>query len=243
MSEQIDEFNNNLIAFYRQRKRTYFFLQWNIALGKWLKYNGDQRVFTLHVSSAHQPGHCSINYMIGRRSTRIRIECKGFFLRSENTIVPIIEHVTLPASLMGTEFTATAPVDDDAYRIPQLLWRVTPHTPPSPFLVPPRQQVLVKRKESIPRRIAWLIAEDAQKQGDTCAITMEDISPMTAAVTTCFHVFNGDALAEWVARHTNASKIPCPVCRKDFSMTRSYEDEPPPLVLDDVYTYETPITV
>lgn len=230
MPEQIEEFSNSLIAFYRQRKRTYFFLQWNTALGKWLKYNGDGRAFTIHVSSTHQPGDCNINYMIGRRSTRIRIECKGFFLRSETTIVPIIEHVILPASLIGTEFTATSSANNGEYQIPQVLWRVTP---PAPVLVAPqRQQVLVKRKESIPRRIAWLIAEDAQKQGDTCAITMEDISPMTAAVTTCFHVFNGDALAEWVARHTNALKIPCPVCRKDFSMIRSYEDEPPPLALD-----------
>jgi hypothetical protein len=241
MAEQIEDFINPLIAFYRQRKRTYFFLQWNTALGKWLKYNGDQQVFTLHVSSTQQNGYCNVSYVIRGRVTRIRIECKGFFLRSGNTIVPIIEHVTLPASLIGREFTATAPVDNDEYRIPQLLWRVQQ---PAPVLVaPPRQQMPMKRKESIPRRIAWLIAEDAQKQGDTCAITMEEISPMTAAVTTCFHVFNGDALAEWVARHTNASKIPCPVCRKDFSMTRSYEDEPPPLVLDDVYTYENPITV
>lgn len=236
MPEQIEEFSNSLIAFYRQRKRTYFFLQWNVAFGKWLKYNGDQRAFTLHVSSLHEPGYCNVNYMIGGRATRIRIECKGFFLRSETTIVPIIEHVTLPTSLMGTEFTATASANNDEYRIPQILWRVSP---PSPFLVPQRQQIIMKQKESIPRRIAWLIAEDAQKQGDTCAITMEEISPMTAAVTTCFHVFNGDALTDWLAHHRTSPYTPCPVCRKDFSMTRSYEDEPPPLVLDNLDTSDS----
>ena len=242
MPVQIEEFSNSLIAFYRRRKRTYFFLQWNIALGKWLKYNGEQRAFTLHVSSAHEHGYCDVNYMIGGRVTRIHVECKGFFLRSGNTIIPIIEHITLPTSVMGTEFTATAPVDNNEYRIPQVLWIIS--TPVPILLVfPQRQQILVERKEPIPRRIAWLIAEDAQKQGDTCAITMEDISPMTAAVTTCFHVFNGDAIAEWVRHHRPSSKIPCPVCRKEFSMTRSYEDEPPPLVLDHLDTDDTLIPV
>lgn len=232
MPGQIQNFNDTLIAFYRPRKRTYFFLQWNETFRKWVKYTGEQRAFTLHVSSNQEAGSCTITCKIGRRQQNIRIYCNGFFLKDETSIVALADNATtgtIPNSLIGTEFTATAPANNDEYRIPQLLWRVAPPQP-APPRTPQRQQIVVKRKEPIPRRIAWLIAEDAQKQGDSCAITMEDISPLTAAVTTCFHVFNADALAEWVARHRLETIIPCPVCRKNFAMQRAYEEETPALI-------------
>lgn len=242
MPDQIQTFNESLIAFYRPRKRTYFFLEWNNDMRRWRKYTGDQRPFTLHVSSTQAPGSCTISCTVARREQRVQIRCNGFFLKSGTTIVPLVEQVTLPPSLVGTEFTATAPENNDEYRIPQTLWRVVPPQPVQPPRTPQRTQIVVKRKEPIPRRIAWLIAEDAQKQGESCAITMEDITPITAAVTTCFHVFNADALAEWVARHRLETIIPCPVCRKNFAMTRAYEDEPPPLIADEG-SPENPIQV
>jgi hypothetical protein len=227
---QIQVFENSLIAFYRPRKRTYFFLQWLQDRRVWAKYTGDQRVFTLHQSSSHNAAGCTIvfanNYGRGRQKS-MRIACRGFFLKSGTEFVPLVDiHGTIPQCMVGTEFTATAPENNDEYRVAQQLWRLAPPPPapaPQPRAPPPRQLIVVKRKAPIPRRIAWLVAEDAQKQGETCAITMEDISPITAAVTTCFHVFQADALDEWVQRHRTEEIIPCPVCRKNFAMTRAFD--------------------
>jgi SUMO ligase MMS21 Smc5/6 complex component len=81
--------------------------------------------------------------------------------------------------------------------------------------------------EPIPRRIAWLVAEDASKNSETCSITLDEISPITASVTTCFHVFNSDAIAKWLT--TNPL---CPMCKKRCQATVAFEDLPPPLAVD-----------
>lgn len=228
----ITAFLHTQIAFYRPRKRSYFFLEFDAnRLGgpSWVKSNTERRAFTLHKSSTHQQNEAHINYCIGNRRERhrIHIHANGFYLKQGDMIVPLVETFhKFPASMKGIEHTATAPADEDAYLTTLELWRFRTEVPaPPPLPLAPRQQIVVKRKTPIPKRIAWLIAEDAQKQGETCAITMEDITPITAAVTTCFHVFDANALSQWVEQHRTQMIIPCPVCRKNFAMTRAYEQE------------------
>lgn len=92
---------------------------------------------------------------------------------------------------------------------------------------PPAQKVVL---EPIPRRIAWLVAEDAQKQNEHCGITFEDISPLTAAVTTCFHCFDANALALWFSSQRDDTNAPgqttCPLCRKICLTTKAYNGGP-----------------
>lgn len=223
----IQSFMNSHIAFFRPRKRVYFLLEWNVQRNKWTKYTGEPRNFSLHKSATHVGQvSASITYANnrGRGSPQtLRITTEGYFLKHDTMIVPIVETTAvLPSVMRGTEYTGIAPANTDEYVVQQNLWRL--HPPPALVPDPPRPPVILKRKVPIPRRIAWLIAEDAQKQGETCAITMEDISPLTAAVTTCFHVFNADALNQWVERHRTQPVIPCPVCRKNFTMQKAYED-------------------
>ena len=69
-------------------------------------------------------------------------------------------------------------------------------------------------------RIAWIIAEDASKKGDKCAITLDELSPLTASVTSCYHVFTTTALDIWFqTNHT------CPVCKQRTVATRAFEGE------------------
>ena len=78
--------------------------------------------------------------------------------------------------------------------------------------------------EPIPRRIAWLIAEAAQKEGEQCGITFDEISPLTAAVTTCFHCFDANAIEIWFRQATaNGQDHLCPMCRKRCLTTKAYE--------------------
>jgi hypothetical protein len=73
----------------------------------------------------------------------------------------------------------------------------------------------------IPQRIAWLIAEESSKSKETCAITTDEISPITAAVTTCFHVFEYDSIQEWVNK--NPARPTCPVCREVCAITKAFQ--------------------
>jgi hypothetical protein len=239
MAETIANFQNQCIAFYRPRKRSYFLLQWQQTVRKWMKYMGDQRTFTLHRATTQRNGSCHIVYATsrGRSDNRIYITADGHFLKSGDMIVPILEtgH-KFGQAMYGTEMLVNHTLPEgESYEVNQTLWAVAPPPAPEPAPAPieqtigrplqvaPRAPIIVKRKEPIPRRIAWLIAEDAQKQGETCAITMEDISPLTAAVTTCFHVFDAESLQEWFERHRTSVHIPCPVCRKNCSMTRAFD--------------------
>jgi hypothetical protein len=71
-------------------------------------------------------------------------------------------------------------------------------------------------------RIAWIIAEDASKKGETCAITLDEVSPLTASVTSCYHVFDTKALNIWF--QTNNT---CPVCKQKTVATKAFEGVEP----------------
>jgi hypothetical protein len=66
-------------------------------------------------------------------------------------------------------------------------------------------------------RIAWIIAEDASKKGETCAITLDEVSPLTASVTSCYHVFDTKALDIWFQTNTT-----CPVCKQNTVATKAF---------------------
>ena len=94
-----------------------------------------------------------------------------------------------------TAQSANPPVPD--------LWILVPLAP-VPVPVPIRTQL----PKQIPQRIAWIIAEDSSRKEDNCPITLEPISPLTAAVTSCYHVFDANAITSWIATHSE-----CPVCK------------------------------
>jgi hypothetical protein len=61
----------------------------------------------------------------------------------------------------------------------------------------------------MPRHVAELVIAKAEADGATCAITMEPIRAATAAVTSCGHVFQAEALRTWLE-----SRGTCPECRQ-----------------------------
>jgi hypothetical protein len=71
-----------------------------------------------------------------------------------------------------------------------------------------------KRLVPMPMHIADIIARDAVIRNEVCPITMENISLENYAVTSCFHVFDRDAIAIW--RTTNTT---CPVCKQECIVT------------------------
>jgi hypothetical protein len=61
----------------------------------------------------------------------------------------------------------------------------------------------------LPKHVAVLVIDKAVSEGAQCPITMETLTKETAAVTSCGHVFQAEALRTWLsARGT------CPECRQ-----------------------------
>jgi hypothetical protein len=216
MEESIHQFDGNLLAFWRPRKRTYYFLSWKPDANRWEHYDEEHTPFTLHKTTLHERGSVTIRIKsAGPRHYQTRIHCDGTFLLNGPLVIPIAKSM-FPAqgARIKREYTAediyatTIP-----YQRPQHLWTLTP---PAPAAAPKPKA----KPKPIPRRIAWLIAEDACKNKEACPISMEDISPITASVTSCFHVFDTPSLNIWLQE-----KNTCPSCREPCAAQTAFENE------------------
>ena len=79
--------------------------------------------------------------------------------------------------------------------------------------------------KDIPQHALRLMLQGAVMLEEICPITGEEIDISNGAITTCFHLFERNAIATWLAMPS--SKNSCPVCKVACD---SYSlDEPPPL--------------
>jgi len=226
MESTIHRFNGVLLAFFRPVKKTYYFLKWDTAKSMWVSYNEDHAPFVLHRSTEHVAGNVVIRIQTGRANSltsyQTRIVCDGTFLKLANLCVPIARPAQpVAAARIGKEYTTMEHdynVNND-YTLNVNLWSVAEPAAPAT----PTQQQRRKPLAPIPRRIAWLIAEDAAKNKETCSISMDEISPITAAVTTCFHVFDSASLKEWFDKIESPKKT-CPVCRETCVSQEAYQE-------------------
>ena len=79
---------------------------------------------------------------------------------------------------------------------------------------------------TIPQHIVMALLRDAAMQEEVCPITSEEIDVTNGAVTSCFHLFEKNAIMKWLLLPNSRDK--CPVCNapcNSFTLT----DEPPPL--------------
>jgi len=210
----IQTFNSSYIAIYRPNKRTYSILKFNHNHRAWHSNNILIHQDTL---SLNQIQTDIVNVKIAYRNDKF-VDCtaNGKYLvwingQDTYTIAILRKHPQsrdFPPSYFTYEFPCTnesilPPVD--------ILWILAPVVAPVIPVVPPLRMAIIHRvrtPKEIPQRIAWIIAEDACKKEDTCPITLEPISPLTAAVTSCYHIFDANAIASWFERHSE-----CPVCK------------------------------
>jgi hypothetical protein len=78
---------------------------------------------------------------------------------------------------------------------------------------------------TIPQHIVMALLRDAAMQEEVCPITSEEIDVTNGAVTSCFHLFEKNAIMQWLLMPNSRDK--CPVCNatcNSFTL-----DEPPPL--------------
>jgi len=206
---RVHNFIGDRIAIYKPRKHRYYLMSWT---GNYWDYVDrpvqNELPIKKHKTDLHIPSTVNIRV---RYNTYITVCASCEYLRIDEHDIPIVKRIgggTVPLSVSKHDFNNIY-IDHDTYMRNVELWTIpeSPNPPPSISL------------KSLPRRIAWILAEDAGKNGDKCSITMELISPITAAVTTCFHCFEHEAIQTWMERHTT-----CPQCRDPCVFTKAYED-------------------
>lgn len=78
-----------------------------------------------------------------------------------------------------------------------------------PYSYAPPKPAATPTIPTLPGYVTSLLLEDAISKKQDCPITMEPITKETSAVTSCYHVFDRDAIASWLVTHTT-----CPVCKQ-----------------------------
>lgn len=233
----IQTFSGNYIAIYRKRKKTYSVLKYDTTHSKWFCHNTTTHPVTDMALNQQQIQVANVKIDIGGRRvnhtfTALFVECRASGQYIDARINNHRVHITVISKLVSSpnDFPLkTYKFEIQCAALSQLpvrtepLWTLyaapaVPPPPPTPPPLPIPPTVLRRRMPSqIPQRIAWIIAEDACNKGEICPITMDKITPITSAVTSCYHVFEKDALDEWFKN--NAS---CPLCKQDAIMTVCY---------------------
>lgn len=127
------------------------------------------------------------------------IEYPVIRIKSQNTIIPALGNDSFIPIINNNQ--ATRVVAPPAPAAPRNM------NPPTRSIPPPLQPLI----DVIPQHAIKLILLGALIEGEICPITTNDITLVNGAVTTCFHLFDKDAINQWL--NTPASRGECPVCK------------------------------
>ena len=83
-------------------------------------------------------------------------------------------------------------------------------TPVVPVPVPVPEAPKIYTIATIPQHAVRAMLRDAAMHEETCSITGDEIDVTNGAVTSCFHLFEKNAIATWLAMPNSQDK--CPVC-------------------------------
>lgn len=216
----IHTFREPFVAIYRPNKKTYSILQWVDHGRYWKRYLVDPLLVpTVTLRTQSIPlAYCEINTYAGNTNQAIHVRCvaSGQYLRYGAHDVAIIQKKpTSPATFGTSLFVGEFPCTTVSQETPGTLqlWNIRSQDP-----VYTHVSSITRRPQPLPTRIAWIIAEDASKKGETCPIILDAISPITASVTTCYHVFDSTALTKWFENNNR-----CPMCKQITVATVAYD--------------------
>jgi hypothetical protein len=223
----IQTFTSNLIAIYRPKKHTHSLLEYNEDTHKWRRFLLDPDITPTIRRYRQIIRSAPVKIKIDATNEFVQCVGDGTYLKYGQKIVPVIRKLTssikkFPMGFYAGEIRVEGDVQHDDQVTPPL-WTLytTPTTAPQVAPTPPTTAPpSIYRKNPMPQRIAWLIAEDAAKKDMDCPITLNPISPITASVTSCFHVFDTDAI-----EHALRLNAMCPMCRtKNATYTKCFNE-------------------
>ena len=197
----------------------YFLLRWSHG-----GLDADNKIIHVLKTSSHQDRFYNIGSrtmpttphpIISRKNngqiTRpLRWTYTSKYLRYEELRIPIL--MIMPFNtLPSMRLNSFIPIREAQAPVPQ----------PVPQVPVPRNYIM----KSIPQHIVRALLRDAAMQEESCPITSEEIDITNGAITSCFHLFEKNAIAKWLSLPNSHDK--CPVCNCPCN---SYTlDEPPPL--------------
>jgi len=85
---------------------------------------------------------------------------------------------------------------------------VVPVAPVAPVV--PVAPVINYTIQKIPQHIVMALLRDAAMQEEICPITSEELDVTNGAITSCFHLFEKNAIMKWLLTPNSHNK--CPVC-------------------------------
>jgi hypothetical protein len=214
---EIAIFREAYLAIYRPIKKTYSIIGWIPEGSYWKRAkpptHGEEPAISIRYQTI-PPATAKINVIKNNTRDILNIQCmaSGQYLIYGSYRIPIIvKKLQSPCSFPFSIFTSEFSCDIETLEVSEVapLWQLTLEQP-----------VQIKKKQGIPQRVAWILAENACQKDETCPITLDTITPMTAAVTSCFHVFQKDALTRWFLTNTK-----CPLCKEDTVATEAFTEE------------------
>ena len=125
-------------------------------------------------------------------------------LKFEETRIPVLRILpmnSLPAIKANAFIPIVVPV---VVPVAPVITTITPVTPVT--IIQPKKYII----DSIPQHIVRAILRDAVMQEEVCPITSVEIDIGNGAVTSCFHLFEKDAIAKWLSMPGSRDK--CPLC-------------------------------
>jgi len=153
----------------------------------------------------------SINWMY----TNQRLTC-------DEQRIPVIRITPMSTSLPVIKpysfIPITQPVVQPAQPVPQL------HLPQhlAPINLAPKTFPIT----TIPQHIVMALLRDAAMQEEVCPITTVELDVTNGAVTSCFHLFEKNAIMQWLLMPNSRDK--CPVCNAQCN-SFTLDNDPPPL--------------
>lgn len=123
-------------------------------------------------------------------------------LKEDDRIIPVL-NISPMSALPSMKMVNFIPIIVNTPAVP-----VVPVVPP----VPPVPQIQAKKytMDSIPQHIVRAILRDAVMQEEVCPITSIEIDIANGAVTSCFHLFEKNAIMKWLLMPGSRDK--CPIC-------------------------------
>jgi hypothetical protein len=203
--------NPNLIvhALHAGRHRDHFY---NLALNNFIPGQVFNQIQTKkaqgHVIRPNGWRHTGRSLVYTNANQRIEYPLIVLADIGTNSIPAINDHSFLPL--------VNQPVPAAPANVPAVAH--APHVP-NPALIPPHAQVPIVVNQNakpnyaiteLPQHAIRAILRDAAMHEETCAITGEEIDVANGAVTSCFHLFEKNAIATWLAMPNSRDK--CPVC-------------------------------
>ena len=155
-------------------------------------------------------GHGNVNRITQWRNT-------GTALRYADVDYPVIR--------FGLSSTVVPVIPTYSF-IPLIVENNAPAIPiAAPVPAAPVEEVNKYAIKKIPQHAIRALLRDAAMQEELCPITGGEIDITNGAVTSCFHLFDRNAIATWI--HMPNSQDKCPVCNTKCDVY--VLDEPPPL--------------